>query len=94
MISVLTEKGKTERKGRRMSKHEYEGMEAYKKGKEAGVAEALAAVARWLDGILDAAKEDPDNDISKMAVVTVTRYMVRIIEEVAGELLDGGHHDE
>lgn len=77
-----------------MSKHEYEGMEAYEKGKKAGAAEALASVARWLNAILDAAKADPDNDISKMAVVTVTRYMVRIIEEVAGEMLDGGHHDQ
>lgn len=77
-----------------MSKHEYEGMEAYEKGKKAGAAEALAAVARRLNGILDAAKEDPENDISKMAVVTVTRHMVRIIEETAHELLDGGHHDE
>lgn len=77
-----------------MSKHEYDGMEAYEKGKKAGAAEALAEVARWLNGILDAAKEDPDNDISKMAVVTVTRYMVRIIEEVAHDMIEGGGHDE
>ena len=77
-----------------MSKHEYEGMEAYEKGKKAGAAEALAAVARRLNGILDAAKEDPDNDISKMAVVTVTRYMVRIVEEVAHDMIEGGGHDE
>ena len=77
-----------------MSKHEYEGMEAYEKGKKAGAAEALAVVARWLNGILDAAKEDPDNDISKMAVVTVTRYMVHIVEEVAHDMIEGGGHDE
>ena len=77
-----------------MSRHEYEGMEAYEKGKKAGAAEALAAVARRLKGILDAAKADPENDLSKMAVVTMTRHMVRIIEEVAHEMLDGGHHDE
>lgn len=77
-----------------MSKHEYDGMKAYKKGKEAGAAEALAAVARWLNGILDAAKEDPDNDISKMAVVTVTRYMVHIVEEVANEMIEVDGHDQ
>ena len=76
-----------------MSRHEFEGMDAYEKGKKAGAAEALAAVARRLNGIVDAAKEDPENDISKLAVVTVIRHMVRIIEEVAHEMLEGGGHD-